>query len=1238
MRLHIIAPLLLLLAYINPVISVKVFAQEPAAELLFTTLRIGTVTERRNAINEIAKLASIEPRNIPMLFQAWNDDDLVVRSNSYLVTKDLAAQLVNAWNSDEAQPLSTRAAIAELNSELDKILRSENKVAILNSFAIITILEKLSVDLYPSLANLLILDDGMIRIASIFSWIKNPDPMAKILISSAENWINSEDENKGRAFRIVSTYFLKDLFRLDQEDRNSLCKLYTSVINSDNLELRYSAAQAIGIFCSDESTELLRKALTDDWIQIRIEAIKSMSKIGPASLPIARDSIIGDDNILRYEAIRAMANIYNSLNAEEKSSLVKSTLNQENLNALEAILFNRNSDVKLKVLTLETFGDMGLLAISKIDTLNSFTRSESPRIRLQTISTFESIFSDSVSNLKSLSKNDIENLKLIIESLHQTIISPYQDDQLPALSALNVITEKLKSNSGQEDDPVPIKLLIAKLTIILQNLADLIDTNLEDSKKIKIARATATLQISPSHVIPYLIKQLNSEEQYSAQSALSEYRQHAIPYLISALRSDDIKTKESILNTIYNTLNGQKENLPKLNKEELESIDRLTSSDNKKIRWSALGISLLYIDLDPIAAGTVVKVAVTSPDSQLRAYALEKMANANGYYLSDFIPKLAAEIAKDGYIFTQTNLAQTNRVFESTRETNKAKYLTDLNIILNHAQLNPELINSKSLNNLKEKIEYLELIKSQEFRGQLVTFYESNMLLVLMTAAYAAWIVITLFLMRTFPLSILRINQLLTPLEITLPSKLGGYRLPLRFVLFIGFFEYHPLVIDAWVKQHRLVMRERFSTKPTVRQRSVHVTLPVRLDDNGLVNLESNVLKKIFSKQLATLLIWGEGGAGKTSLACKLGTLAMSEEREYRLASHIMIPVLIENESALDLQSSTMLEDAVNHQIQDLCDLSRPPSRALVQQLLQKKRILVIIDHLSEMSEAVRNKLKSELITFPASALIVTTRIESDMDEFSKSVMRPIRIEGNRLSSFMESYLDSRGIRDRFSDVDFFKGCSHLSKIVGEREITALFATLYAEEMIASRQKSTLDHLPDSIPDMILSYTNELNKSITNPFLSDREAHTIAKAVAWECLKKNYLPGNTHINTLEILFGKEKSQLNLDYLENKLRLIQAVPPAKHSYRFLLDPIAEYFAAMQVCELNSDSTTRWSELVQDISQQKYSLIQINGFLRALYDCAENLSEIQVPPAILEQLRILSKGKRPRLIHSAEAVLE
>ena len=135
--------------------------------------------------------------------------------------------------------------------------------------------------------------------------------------------------------------------------------------------------------------------------------------------------------------------------------------------------------------------------------------------------------------------------------------------------------------------------------------------------------------------------------------------------------------------------------------------------------------------------------------------------------------------------------------------------------------------------------------------------------------------------------------------------------------------------------------------------------MPVVLNGSMEPDLGGQSLRPTFTKKLSCLLISGEGGAGKTSLACQIGTWAMAEEPEKRLAAHLMLPVLIEQELDFKLASGKdPLTEAVGRQLQILIGEQETIPDELLNRLLRQQRVLVIVDHLSEMSEATRAKIE----------------------------------------------------------------------------------------------------------------------------------------------------------------------------------------------------------------------------------------------------------------------------------------
>ncbi len=371
---------------------------------------------------------------------------------------------------------------------------------------------------------------------------------------------------------------------------------------------------------------------------------------------------------------------------------------------------------------------------------------------------------------------------------------------------------------------------------------------------------------------------------------------------------------------------------------------------------------------------------------------------------------------------------------------------------------------------------------------------------------------------------------------------------------------------------------------------------------------------------LPRISAYPQGGAGKTSLACQIARWAMAENPEERLCSHLMLPVLIEQEVDPTLVSgkSPFLE-VIRGQLQDLTDTAEPIPEELLERLLRQRCILVIVDRFSEMSEATRKAIRPELPDFPVNALIVTSRVEETLGQVTKTTLKPMRIEGNRLSSFMEAYLLRRGKRDLFSDSEFFSACSQLSVLVGQRTITVLLAKMYAEQMIAVKAGSLISDLPDTVPDLMLRYLNELNRDAATGQPDNRAVQRDTKVIAWECLKRTYRPMPVKRDVVITAMGGDDAVSRLKYLEERLRIIQTIDAAQYLIRFSLDPLAEYLAALQSIELYNQNESEWYQFFTQVDMTMGSPASVQGLLLALRDCCLSSDHtIKVPAFVLEEL--------------------
>ncbi len=493
--------------------------------------------------------------------------------------------------------------------------------------------------------------------------------------------------------------------------------------------------------------------------------------------------------------------------------------------------------------------------------------------------------------------------------------------------------------------------------------------------------------------------------------------------------------------------------------------------------------------------------------------------------------------------------------------------------------------------------------------------------------AYLTWLLLIKFaILKFWPGRLIGWNEKLDGLKLDsgiLPSQIAPWltplRIPLPYLLGIGFFRYDPKVLEAWVEDHCQVAKENFIKQSIVRARQTYVSLPVTLNDeklSALSHLSPRNLHKTCSQGRWCIRIIGEGGSGKTTLACQMALWALSDRPEERLCrDRKAIPILIE--SSLDrFHQEWDFRSLIRTQVKVLTGASKTISDALLDQLLQTRRLIVLVDGASEMEEISCGEKRRTRIDgdFPACGLIVTSRTVKPFAPGVYTDISPNRINRNYLSSFMNAYLQEADLK--LEDHSLFEACSRLSAMVGtERGITPLLAELYAKALIKiARQKNSLHELPNTIPETMVQYLENIGGD--HPA---RDLSRLAKRIAWECLRKNFRPG---MAAEEMIFEEQTNtreamgaQCTAEYLE-KIGLIECLPDAK--IRFTFDPLAEYLAAIYVVELLGSNEMAWTQLLMDLDAAPEAPVATMGFLMALSDSIRWKSELGIPDGIAKTL--------------------
>lgn len=820
---------------------------------------------------------------------------------------------------------------------------------------------------------------------------------------------------------------------------------------------------------------------------------------------------------------------------------------------------------------------------------------------------------------------------IVIPALVSLLKDP--DSRVRSLAAESLATTIWqKSNSTM---PSTAKQVIPQLRVALT----------DPEKNVRVAAAITLVKIDPTEatdVVPQLREALaDSTVSVRKKAALALGKlgieaKDAVPELRTALKDPKVSVRTSAADA-----------LGKIGVEAADAAPELreTLKDPKVSARTAAADALVKIGVDAKDAIVELRDALKDPEAEVRSKAAEALGRI-GADAEDTIPdllvvlkdseeevrsKAAEALGRIGAVSKQTIPHLTTALKDPTQEVqgiaaeaigriavsleNRGETLSqpeleqaisDLAAALRSLEESKTELSIDSIPTVRLALEQLQKQKTNRF-FQFIRKYKSFEFLIIYAAFFLSlWSLI--FWLR--PLWLLPINEVFRIYEFKLPSFMGGAPVRPRELLLFSFFYFHPRLLDAWVAAQLNSVVEEFNKIETVRDRSTYIPVPVILDGQNIANISSQNLQPLFAKERACLLIYGEGGAGKTSLACQLAKWAISTDLNQRLCQHLMLPVLIEHELKVPPSSKTaetkqVLLENIRRKVQDLSQKAQPISEEFLLQLLKHQRILVILDHISEMSDTTRQQIELESADF--NALIITSRTEKSINRTVNSTITPLRITGNRLSSFMEAYLTQLGKRQLFSDREFFSGCIQLSTMVGKRDITILLAKLFAEQMISAKStdlnRENWGNLPTNIPDLILSYLNEINRDLGEKKLSDPMVHQDAKAIAWECLKLRYKPATAKIKdalTALSTVNDKDAELRLNYLEEKLHLIQTVGAGKEEIKFNLEPVAEYLAGLHLVENYGIDEDKWLDFLLGAESQNLQA-EIKGFLLAVRDC-------------------------------------
>jgi hypothetical protein len=405
--------------------------------------------------------------------------------------------------------------------------------------------------------------------------------------------------------------------------------------------------------------------------------------------------------------------------------------------------------------------------------------------------------------------------------------------------------------------------------------------------------------------------------------------------------------------------------------------------------------------------------------------------------------------------------------------------------------------------------------------------------------------------------------------------------------------------VDAWINDHAQEARSRFSAHPIVRERRISLDLPVTIDDSQHMEPWSE-LDRLMSRQAPiAILVSGPGGAGKTTLACRIGWRALGATDQSPIGGHLMIPILIDADVPEDTIKPDGFYPYMSGLLRSALNERGRISVALTTALLRSGRALIIVDGLSERALTNSRIFDPQWQNFEINRLIVTSRGRATPG--ITTVIETETIPAKALYEFLDRYLEEmqkNRASIRPSEGLIFQACKDLKDLLRGAPCTPLLAAMWAKDL----STQTGGGKPNGVAELMDSYIRQVLKPAANgdEDLIRRLAVDVTMIAKRE-LGDKFRPGSiTRDEALEIVRTVDTSDFKqrFDVLE-KSRMVETPAPSSNLVRISPDPIAEHLVARsRALELSTELD--WGNFLDRLSAEGLPA----GFLSALSACSEH----------------------------------
>ena len=325
-----------------------------------------------------------------------------------------------------------------------------------------------------------------------------------------------------------------------------------------------------------------------------------------------------------------------------------------------------------------------------------------------------------------------------------------------------------------------------------------------------------------------------------------------------------------------------------------------------------------------------------------------------------------------------------------------------------------------------------------------------------------------------FAITIVCICWLVSPLSsLRCLTALKPYSIPFRAAPAIGvhklllleLFAYSDRTLNSWTRKSKArVQRESQEWMESSRS---YVPIPVCIDGRWVTRPGIVDFATITCLDRFLVAISGEGGVGKTTLARCLCAWANDDGPGTALFRHPILPVCV-NFPAAKAGDNSSLVGIIQGHVQALLAANEDLDAVFFEKLLRSRRIMVVLDDYSDVDLEKIAGSDPAIPGFCINALIITSRQTQSLGGVHCTRVQIDPIKSTHLPHFLEDYIGQTYGQTIFTASELIEAGHVLDGLVNNESVPALFARLYAEMMVGSRNEDRELKNLNSLLDIIL--------------------------------------------------------------------------------------------------------------------------------------------------------------------------